>query len=698
MNVEIVIEAIDKASRPIGKIQQKLASLGAGFGKLGAIAKVAVPIAIGSVLVGAVYKGVKSFTEFEDALADVRKTTNMSKKDVMKLGKAIDDMAKKMPVSQKELANIAAIAGQLGIQGKKNIMIFTKMVAKASVAFDMSAEETATALAKLANIYNIPISQVDRLASAIDQLGNTTAAKEEEIIRAMYQIGASGAQLGATQQQIAAMSATLISLGMQPERAGTRLQSAFNQMTNNLDKMASDMGITVEELKKRFAKDFYGTLMNYITVLSKKYPNKMDFLNRANKVFGVIGSKAILSLASAHKQLTKNLNTAISAYNKNIALQREYANKTDTLAASLKILKNSLYSVYVKIGSKLAPAIKGLANAIETYILPAISDLIDWLGKMWTNISNSAAFKAFVTFLKSKVFPVLSTFYEWIRKLAGLFVSPDWEKIGKHIGKGLTGAETAIGGAFSWIYKQIAGLKETLINLPFEIFNAINNGIKSFADNLGNTFDNLWKYATNTKAIDKMTSEWADKLLSGTAGITQILSDMFKRGTKEAKDSGFFGNLIRLFINLFKVLGIIVVTGLETIGYLIKNLLLKIYPGIRNILIEILAKIGKLFGDALSWIYNNIIVAFVQKVIDAINFARSLVHLEPIQMPNWLRKIDLGSVIEARILGWKGGSIENNINITINTTGGDEKKIAKAVSHEVSKQLAKTYSVRRGGT
>jgi TP901 family phage tail tape measure protein len=361
--------AIAKAKGLTKEFGSSLSSIGKHMQKAGMM------MTAGAAAVGAGFAlAVRETMKFEDAMANVRKTTGMSKEELKELEKGLRKLAATIPLSHEELANIAAVAGQLGIQGVENILKFTETAAKMATAFDVPVEEAASAMAKLANIYNIPIAQIDRLGSAINALGNTTAASEAEIIRAMYQIGAAGAQLGATEKQIAAMTATLISMGMAPERAGTRLQSAFNQMTANLDKMAEDMGITVDKLKEKFAEDFYGTLMEYLDTLSKEYPNKLEFLNRANKVFGTVGSKAVLSLAQAYPALTKNVETATKAYKENISLNQEFAARTETLSSKLQTLKNMFMDIGIEVGQTLVPILKELIPVIRKQ-LPNLKEL-----------------------------------------------------------------------------------------------------------------------------------------------------------------------------------------------------------------------------------------------------------------------------------------------------------------------------------
>ena len=53
-----------------------------------------------------------------------------------------------------------------------------------STAFNMTADQAGTAVAKLSNVFGIPIPQIRGLGDAINVLGNTTSATEAQILDA----------------------------------------------------------------------------------------------------------------------------------------------------------------------------------------------------------------------------------------------------------------------------------------------------------------------------------------------------------------------------------------------------------------------------------------------------------------------------------------------------------------------------------
>jgi TP901 family phage tail tape measure protein len=346
--------------------------LGAALGPLGlAAVAAAAAIAIASIGVAA----VRSFAEFEDAMASVRKTTGFTKSEIKVLGDAINTLALRIPVAQTELAGIAAVAGQLGIQGKEDILSFTETVAMMTTAFDMPAEAVAIAMAKLGKIYNIPIEQTSNLGSAINVLGNTTAASESQIMAFSMALGPAAQQLGFAATEAISLGASMISMGMDASSAGTRLNRAFTMIGKNLDEVAEFMKIPAETFVESFEGAPMETFLSIIDKLSQ-VEGKLKANTIAAEIFGEIGAKGIKSIAEDIDGVRTNLANSNEQFRENTSLAEEFAAKTDTLNAKFQIFGNTVESFKIQIGEALAPltgkltevatmAVKGLGLAFD---------------------------------------------------------------------------------------------------------------------------------------------------------------------------------------------------------------------------------------------------------------------------------------------------------------------------------------------
>ncbi|MEK3887250.1 phage tail tape measure protein [Bacillus sp. FSL K6-3431] len=159
---------------------------------------------------------VKTAVDFESAFAGVRKTVDASPAEFAELEQGIRAMAKELPASAAEIAGVAEAAGQLGIK-REDILKFSRVMVDLGESTNMNAEEAAMSLARLANITQMPMDQIDRLGSTVVDLGNNLATTEGEIVAMGLRIAGAGHQIGLTEAQIMAIAGSLSSVGIEAE-------------------------------------------------------------------------------------------------------------------------------------------------------------------------------------------------------------------------------------------------------------------------------------------------------------------------------------------------------------------------------------------------------------------------------------------------------------------------------------------------
>src|SRR5690606_27244928 len=138
---------------------------------------------------------IKASIDFESAFAGVRKTVDATESEFSALSQGIRDMSKEVPSSATAIAGIAEAAGQLGIE-TPNILSFTRTMVDLGEATNMTGDEAATALARFANITQMPQTEFSRLGSVIVALGNNLATTESEIVQFGLRLAGAGSQAG----------------------------------------------------------------------------------------------------------------------------------------------------------------------------------------------------------------------------------------------------------------------------------------------------------------------------------------------------------------------------------------------------------------------------------------------------------------------------------------------------------------------
>lgn len=102
-------------------------------------------------LVSVVKSIASSENEFESAFAGVKKRVDTTDEEFEQFEAGLRSMSTQMPTTVSELSAIAEAADQLGIKNE-NLISFTETMANLGVATNMSSDEAATTLARLANI------------------------------------------------------------------------------------------------------------------------------------------------------------------------------------------------------------------------------------------------------------------------------------------------------------------------------------------------------------------------------------------------------------------------------------------------------------------------------------------------------------------------------------------------------------------
>lgn len=326
---------------------------------------------------------VKLAIDFESAMADVKKVVDFETPEgFTKLGDEILKMTRTLPLAATELAAIAAAGGQLGVKAD-DIPKFTETVAKMATAFDMPAELAGDAMAKLANVYQIPIANIGRLGDAINQLSNESPAKASDIVSALSRVGGVAKGFGLTELQAASLANAFISLGKPPEVAGTAINGMLMKLAtadkqgNKFQAALADMGLSAAGLKKAIAEDAQGALVGFLQTLEKvPADQRMGILV---DMFGLEYADDVAVLAGSVKTYTDSVDTlnkkgkdgkeAFSG-----SMEREFAARAATTANNLRLLKNGLSELGINIGSTVLPALNELVNDIK----PVVSQFAGW--------------------------------------------------------------------------------------------------------------------------------------------------------------------------------------------------------------------------------------------------------------------------------------------------------------------------------
>lgn len=315
---------------------------------------------------------IKSSIDWEQALAGVAKTTNMSGSELNKMGNEITKMSNTMPFAATEIAGVAEAAGQLGIK-KQDITSFTRTMMNLGVATNLTADEAATEFARFANAANMPIKDVDRLGSTVVALGNSTATTEKEIVDMAQRLAGAGAQAGFSSDEIMSVSAAMSSVGIESEAGGTAMTQIWNKMTkavaeggDTLDSFAQTAGVSGKEFAQIWENNPSKALSMFVKGLGDTEGGAKGVLQALDDVGikGIREADTIRRMANNHEVLDKALKTGAEGWKKNTALTDEANIRYETMGSKLKMLKNTFINFARTIGDAVAPIVSFLADKL----------------------------------------------------------------------------------------------------------------------------------------------------------------------------------------------------------------------------------------------------------------------------------------------------------------------------------------------
>ena len=516
--VSIAINAIDNFSKTFGTAKTTMS----GF-KSSGLAIAAGMIAIAGGITAIASATVTAAMDYETALTGIKKTVDLTADEFNELDRSLRDMTKEIPMTYTELAGIAEIAGQLGVKGKDNILKFVKTISAVGVTTNMTAEQAATDFARIANVMGIPISDIDRMASSVVDLGNNFATSESEIIEMSKRIMGSGKTIGLSTQEVFGMSAALSSLGIQSEMGGSAISKAMIIIdksvatgSEELEHYAKVSGMSTDEFSKMW-KD------KPVEAMSKVIMGLKDVSESGGNTFGVLEdldlksirvTDTMLRLAGSEGGITEAVDLSTKAWAENTALTDEAEKRYGTLASQIQITKNEFSLLAADIGEKLMPMIKDtllpfikneliptldrifdkisivikndILPLIENYLIPAIHKLTEftvWLKDSWNNLSPEMQNAVKIGLLATGIVLALAASAVVLGIILGILTSP------------LLAVALAIGAIIAigyYLYKHWDKLKEKAKEFGV--------GVKNVFIGLRNTITIVWNGIVNTIA------------------------------------------------------------------------------------------------------------------------------------------------------------------------------------------------------
>lgn len=350
---------------------------------------------------------VQTGIQFESAFAGVQKTVDATDDELAGFRQGIRDMAKEIPQTAAEISSVAEAAGQLGIKNEY-LLSFSRTMSDLGVATNMSATEAATALARLANITQMPQENFGRLGSTIVALGNNLATTESEITEMGLRLAGAGSQVGMTEAQILGLAGAISSVGIEADAGGsavstvmTKMQLAVEQGGESLEQFANVAGMSAAEFQQAFREDAAEALVSFVEGLGNMESRGQSAIATLAdmEITEIRQRDALLRLAGAGNVLSESLGIATQAWDENNALTNEAEQRYQTLESQLQILKNNIddfaISLYDGIRDPMAEVVSESIGYVQrlhdAFNAGGLSAVVSETGEVFNDVADDIA-------------------------------------------------------------------------------------------------------------------------------------------------------------------------------------------------------------------------------------------------------------------------------------------------------------------
>lgn len=509
---------------------------------------VTAPIVAG---VGAV---VKSAMSWESAFAGVKKTNDEvvdSTGNVVysyaDLENGLRGLAAQLPASHQEIAGVAEAAGQLGIKSQ-DVVSFTKTMIDMGESTNLSAEDAASAIAKIANITGLTSDEYQRFGSSVVALGNNFATTEQDIVAMANRLAASGTLAGLTNQEILGLATAMSSVGIEAEAGGTAMtqtlaaiESAVAAGGEDLQKFATVAGESAQEFADKWKNHPIEAIQDFIRGLGKldEKGESATMVLDDMQLSGVRQSNMLKSLALAADTMTGAVDLSNKAWNENTALTNEASTRYETTESKLKMLKNQVVDMAIDFGGPFVDALKNGLEASKP-LIQTLSDMAKKFNELspaqqqhimkWLAISAAAG-------------PALSILGKLTTGLGSMFkvFGSVNSGIGKLVGKlapmasGLTGVGSAAGGAAGAAsnFGGAVGLLSNPLGLVVGGAAALAGGLVVLANAKQHATEQAQKYGTTLSGETKGALDQFGTAVTNT----KIAMTNFETGAVQSADN-----------------------------------------------------------------------------------------------------------------------------------------------------------------
>lgn len=306
------------------------------------------------------------FMEYDEALTDAMKTTNLSKSEVTALSEEIAKIDTR--TAQNELLALLRIGGKLGVEGQDNLLGFVRAADKINVALkeDLGgdAEAAIAQIGKMVDIFQLEgqfglESAMIKVGSAVNSLGMASTANEGYIVDFTRRLAGIAPNASISIDKILGLAATLDKYGQTAEMSSTAIGQTIMAMFKKTEVFADIAKMEVQDFADLLNKDVNEAFIRVLEGM-KGSDGTLHSVVAAMEEMHLQGQRAVQVLGTLSKntdELRNQQDLANASFTEGASLLEEFETKNTSATASLEKQKKAIQEDVVAMGQDLMPVV-----------------------------------------------------------------------------------------------------------------------------------------------------------------------------------------------------------------------------------------------------------------------------------------------------------------------------------------------------
>ena len=343
-------------------------------------------------------KAYKVAMDYESSMALLQIATGGTVEEMADLKEQILAMTQEVPMSFVELAELMTTLAQADVP-VENLSEVAKIIAALGATSDVGAEESAKGIMQFLTVLGESPDQVEKMASALLDLGNKSVSTGSEIFEMAQRLVATGNLAGLSAPDILALSAAFASMGIRAEAGGTSASKLMKEMQLaaetgsgakvSMEQFAEVMGVSAEEFKSLWGSDPASSMLKFFDGLAKGAEtgdSSVLAMLDSLELTEVRMSNLIASAASNPDFFYRMLATGSKAWEENTSLAE--ASAYGTAQSQQDVMMNKMENTAADAGENIVELMQPVIKTV-TDLVGEFSKLDEATQTNWVKVAGA---------------------------------------------------------------------------------------------------------------------------------------------------------------------------------------------------------------------------------------------------------------------------------------------------------------------